>query len=258
MRRQRRRGQSDYQQHRDQPGDEVRQQGVDRRRRHGRGQHLADQPHRQDRHQYQPDAVDRGGQRAVALPARHVAAAVAAAQPSGRPTTARRSATAQKASGVRSWSPELRPCSPRAPRRRTPPSACARRRRFGPSFRHTVTRDRRIVPLQQRAAARLAAQLGHALEQLVGAGDDHLALLDAAFADRRLLGQPFTLGLDRLGLGRLVGAGLDLSGASRRLVSARSLRASCAAARAAARTSAGLLAQRIDLALMMPADRSEP
>ena len=51
--------------------------------------------------------------------------------------------------------------------------------------------------LQQGLQHDLAADLGQPLEQLVGAGDHHLALLDAALADRRLIGETQPLGLHR-------------------------------------------------------------
>ena len=81
-------------------------------------------------------------------------------------------------------------------------SVCSEVPSCGPELAPDVARQRRGVAVQQRAQHDLAAQLGQALDELVGAGDHHLALLDAALADRGLLGQPLALGLHRVGLGR--------------------------------------------------------
>ena len=70
-------------------------------------------------------------------------------------------------------------------------------------------RERRGVATQQRLQHELATHLGQALQQLIGAGDHHLALLDPALGDRGLLGQPFAIGLHGIALGRRVGAGLQ-------------------------------------------------
>ena len=71
---------------------------------------------------------------------------------------------------------------PRAGRRR---QRLQRGAELGPELAPDVARQGRGVAAQQRAQHDLAAQLGQALDELVGAGDHHLALLDAALADRR-------------------------------------------------------------------------
>jgi len=52
------------------------EKNVDRRRWPARGQKLGDQPDGQDRHQDQADAVDGGGDRAVALARLDIVAAI--------------------------------------------------------------------------------------------------------------------------------------------------------------------------------------
>ena len=166
----------------------------------------------EDRHQHQADAVDGGGNGAVALAglASHRRARSVGAG-TGRPTTAATVTTAQTPSGVRSRSPEpsaLKPSRPHtaiaADRVSTAVLNC------GPSWRHTSGDSGRDIAMQQRVEHDLAAQLGQALSQLVGAGDDHLALLDLALADRRQVGQPGAIGLHHVGFRHRVGARLDL------------------------------------------------
>ena len=70
-------------------------------------------------------------------------------------------------------------------------------------------RQGRGIATQQGLQHQFAAQPGHAFQKLVGTGDHDLALLVAALRDRGLLGQPFALGLHRIGLGGRVGAGLQ-------------------------------------------------
>ena len=80
--------------------------------------------------------------------------------------------------------------------------ACSRGDELRPDLAPDLARQRRGVAAQQGLQHDLAAQLGQALEQLVGAGDHDLALLDPAFADRRLLGQPLAFGLHGIRFGR--------------------------------------------------------
>ena len=93
-------------------------------------------------------------------------------------------------------------CRPRA----QPRAGCRRQRlqrgaELRPELAPDVARQGRGVAAQQRAQHDLAAQLGQAFDELVGAGDHHFALLDAAFADRGLLGQPVAVGLHRVRFG---------------------------------------------------------
>jgi hypothetical protein len=248
MRRQRRRGQPQNQQHGHQATAEFGQQIVDRRRRLARDQELADQPHRQDGHQHQPYAVDRGGDGAVALAGLDIlAAAPATAQHQhpppqhdggGRPPGERREILITGAE---------RPQAVLAPHRHGLRDDLHRRRGLGHQPAPHRGREGRDVAMQQRPHRDFATQLGHALQQLVGAGDDDLALLGAAFADRGLLGQPFALGLHRRGLGRLVGAGLHLEGRQQLLGVGKVVARQSGGGRGRGTHVGRLLAQSVDL-----------
>ena len=177
------------------------------------GQKLADQPDGEDRHQHQADAVDGRGEGAVALAglgriAAPEAAAQEAAQPpqrdgQDRPDAKRREVLVARAAGA------LRPSRPHAAiaaderlhrRRELRPELAPRRRA-------TAARASRCSRVSSMTWPR---SLVRRSVQLVGAGDDHLALLDLALADRRLVGQPGAIGLHRVGFRRRVGARLDL------------------------------------------------
>jgi len=93
----------------------------------------------------------------------------------------------------------------------------------------------------------LAAQLGHALQQLIGARDHDFALLGAALGDGRLLGQPLALGLHGVGFGRRVGPGFHLEGRQQLLGVGEVAAREGGGGHGRIAHIGGLLAQRVDL-----------
>ena len=213
-RRQRRGREADHQQEDDHADDELRHQRVDRRRRRGRGQKLADQPDGEDRHQHQADAVDGGGEGAVALAGLDLMAAPeAAAQEAPQPPQGHGHDRPDGQRGEILVARTQRAQALAAPRRQRRRQGLDRRLELRPELAPHLGRQRRDVPVQQGVEHDLAAQLGQALRQLVGARDDHFALLELALADRRQLGQPGAIGLHRVGFRHRLAARLQLRAA---------------------------------------------
>ena len=210
-RRQRRGGETDHQQEDDDADDQLRHDRVDRRRRRGRRHQLADQPDGEDRHQHQADAVDGGGDGAVALAGLDlIAAAEASTQEASQPPQGDGHHCPDRQRGEILLARAQCAQALAAPRRQRRRQGLQRRPELRPELAPHVGRQRRDVPVQQGVEHDLAAQLGQALGQLIGARDDHFALLELALADRRQLGQPGAVGLHRVGLHHRLAARLQL------------------------------------------------
>ena len=246
--RERRGGKTKDQKQDDEPGDEFRHQPVDGRRRQARHQQLADQPHRQDRHQHQAEAIDGGGDGAVVLievvgAAASEAATQFAAGPPQDDGDRRPNRQPDEAASVRTQCRESVVAPGRQSRRQCPDRIGEFRTELGPD----VARQRRGVATHQRLQHHFAAQFRQPVEQLVGAGDHDLTLLQPSLTDRCLLGQALAFGLHGIRLGGGIGPRLGLERGQKLLGVGKVVAGERGGSGGGGAHIGGLFAQRVDL-----------
>ena len=173
-------------------------------------QQLADQPDRQDGHQNEAEPVDgrHDGLVAVGVDMR-AAPSEAATQPPSDPPQEYRDDGPQAERHQFGTAGAERQEAVVAPGRHGGGESLHRGHELRPDLVPHTGRQGRGIAAQQGLQDQLAAQTGHAFQQLVGAGDHDLALLEAALRDRGLLGQAFAFGLHGIGLGGRIGPGLQ-------------------------------------------------